>query len=374
MAKDIHIIIGTKAQFIKMAPVMKGLESRGVPYNFINLGQHAETVSKLLRQFQIQDPRFKIKDSETKDVSSIFGIVKWLAGHLIAIAFRPRYLREEIFKGQGGVALIHGDTLSTLVGLLMAKRSRLKVAHIESGLRSWNYFNPFPEELIRVICMRSSDYLFAPSDEAVENLNKMGVKGKVFNTGGNTGMDAVKIVQNSEFGVNHPQSPLNLRGEAKGGYVLVSVHRFENLYSRKRFRFILDTVEEVSKRFNVAFVMHGPTEKRLNKSGVRSQESGVVNYLPLQDYPAFLSLTKGSEFVITDGGSVQEECFYLGKPCLIMRKRTERVDGVGRNAMLAAFNSDITKEFVEDYKKYERPELYPEIRPSDILIEEVLRL
>ena len=68
VAKDIHVIIGTKAQLIKMAPVMKGLESNGVPYNFINLGQHAETVSKLLRQFQIQDPRFKIQEASPVSV------------------------------------------------------------------------------------------------------------------------------------------------------------------------------------------------------------------------------------------------------------------------------------------------------------------
>lgn len=382
VAKDIHIIIGTKAQFIKMAPVMKGLESRGVTYNFINLGQHGETVERLRKQFRVRSS--EVQSSEA-DIISLPGMLKWAADLLFVIVFKKKYLKDKIFKGQGGVALIHGDTLSTLIGLFMAKRAGLKVAHVESGLRSWNYFHPFPEELIRVICMRFSDFLFAPSDEAVENLKKMSVKGKIFNTGGNTGMDAVKIVQSSEFGVNPPQSTLNLRGEVKGGYVIVSIHRFENLYSRKRFRFILDTVDEVSKRFNVVFVMHGPTEKKLSSEfGVRSSEfinsklktlnSKRVVYLPLQDYPTFLRLVKDAEFVITDGGSVQEECYYLGKPCLIMRKRTERNDGIGENAVLAAFNSDITREFVEDYKKYERPELYTGIRPSDILIEEVLRL
>lgn len=372
VAKDIHIIIGTKAQLIKMAPVMKGLESRGVPYNYVSLGQHAETVSKLLGQFQIQGPRLMVQDSGTKDVSSIFGIVKWIAGHLMTIVFRPRYLREAIFKGQDGIALIHGDTLSTLIGLLMAKRAGLKVAHVESGLRSWNYFHPFPEEIIRVICMKFSDYLFAPSDEAVGNLSNMKVGGKVFNTHGNTGMDAVKMTfQGSDVGAygHTPSKP----------YVLVSIHRFENLYSRKRFQFILNTVDDVSKKNNVVFVMHGPTEKKLKSKGrwgegEKGRTDSQICYISLQGYPAFLNLIKDAEFIITDGGSVQEECSYFGKPCLIMRKRTERVDGVGRNAMLGSFDKTVIDAFIRDYDKYKKPALIPEKSPSAMLVDEIMKL
>lgn len=363
----IHIIIGTKAQFIKMAPVMKEFESRGVSCNFINLGQHAETVSKLLWQFHIQDPRVKIQDSGRKDISSIFGIIKWLAGHFATIVFRPRYLRTTVFKGQDGIALIHGDTLSTLIGLLMAKRAGLKVAHVESGLRSWNSLHPFPEELIRVFCMRVSDYLFAPSGEAVENLKKMKVRGTVFNTHWNTGIDATRAaVRGQGSGVSKAQHP----------YVLVSIHRFENLYSKKRFRFILDTVDEVSKKFNVVFVMHGPTERKLTKAVVSGQWSLVRNitYLPLQNYTEFLGLIKDAEFIITDGGSIQEECCYLGKPCLIMRKRTERGDGVGRNAMLASFDKTIIYAFIRDYEKYKKKETIPEMSPSIMLVDEIVKL
>lgn len=358
----IHIIIGTKAQFIKMVPVMKGLESRGIPYNFINLGQHAATVKSLAEQFQILG--FKSQVGDDKNIISLPGMLKWLLGLLIIIILRKKHLNKNIFKEQPGVALIHGDTLSTLIGLLMAKRVGVMVAHVESGLRSWNYFNPFPEELIRVFCMKHSDYLFAPTDEAMENLGKMGVKGKVFHTHGNTGVDAVRSVVN-----NSHQSP----GTDHQPYILVSIHRFENLYSRKRFKFILDTINDVSKKFNVIFVMHGPTERKLRKSGVMSQESGGVTYLPLQDYTTFLHLLKDAEFVITDGGSVQEECYYLGKPCLIMRKRTERQDGIGENAVLSEFDKGVTTRFLNEYNR-NLSQRRIDIKPSELLINEILNL
>jgi UDP-N-acetylglucosamine 2-epimerase (non-hydrolysing) len=383
----VHIIIGTKAQFIKMAPVMKGLESRDISYNFINLGQHGATVESLSKQFGVRSSEFGAVGAIhelplQRDIVSIPGLLKWLASYLITIAFREQHLKDIVFKNRGGIALIHGDTLSTFLGLLMAKRAGLKVAHIESGLRSWNYLHPFPEELIRVICMRYSDYLFAPSFEAEKNLKKMKVKGKVFNTGGNTGMDAVREVvsgQRSAVSNNH-KAPAT----SHQPYVLVSIHRFENLYSKKRFKFILETVDEVSKRFNVMLVMHGPTEKKLSSefgvqspefknSKLKTQNSKRIVYLPLQDYPTFLHLIRDAEFVITDGGSVQEECYYLGKPCLIMRKRTERAEGIGENAVLSGFNEGAIGEFTAHYRKYEMSQKGAEMSPSVLLIDQIMK-
>jgi len=373
----IHIIIGTKAQFIKMAPVIKGLESRNISYNLINLKQHATTVKKVAKRFGIQG--FDSSAGSERDLSSIFALFKWFLSLLTTIVLKPASLKRKIFKGDSGLVLIHGDTLSALVGLLMAKRGGLKVAHLESGLRSWNNLHPFPEELIRVVCMRFSDYLFAPSDEDVDNLNKMNVKGQIFNTMGNTGADAVRMVLRGEdSGVKREKVP---QTESKP-YVLVSIHRFENLYSWKRFRFILHTVDRISRDNNVVFVMHGPTERKLKRSGISIQTTfhtsrftpHEITYLPLQDYPEFLKLISESEFVLTDGGSVQEECSYLGKPCLIMRERTERADGIGENAMLGRFDKEVIDSFVSDYKKFDREALKAEKSPSDLVISEIVKL
>ena len=375
VTKSIHIIIGTKAQFIKMVPVMKGFESRGITYNYINLGQHGATVEKLLKQSGVRSS--ELGGCAKRDVTSLFGVLIWLIGHLVTIIFRGKYLKKQVFKGRKGVALIHGDTASSLIGLLMAKRAGLKIAHVESGLRSWSYFHPFPEELIRVVCMRWADYLFAPSDGAIDNLHKMKVRGEVFHTGGNTGIDAARLIGETAIG----SEDLKARGKP---YVLFSVHRFENLYSRKRFGFITDIVDEISKRFNVIFVMHGPTERKLNKlkTGIslknqaRQDQIPVgtrITYLPLQDYPEFLKMIHDAEFVITDGGSVQEECYYFGKPCLIMRKRTERTDGIGRNAVLGKFDIEVINNFFNSYKEFQREQWQSKESPSEKLTVEILK-
>lgn len=370
----IHIIIGTKAQFIKMIPVIKGLESRSISYNLIHLGQHAHTVKRLVKQFNVRQPDFELQSN--KDVVTILGMIRWLCRLTLIIAFRKNYLKNVIFGGEEGIVLIHGDTLSTLIGLMMAKRGGLKVAHVESGLRSWSYFHPFPEELLRIVCMKFSDYLFAPSDEAVSNIGRMKVKGALFNTCGNTGMETAALAG--------PVADMHDLGR----YVLVSIHRFENLFSRERFEFILNVVEEVSKKYKVLFVMHGPTEKKIKrlKRGildiVESDDSlfskpdklSSVTYLPLQDYSTFMELIKNAEFIVTDGGSIQEECSYLGKPCLIMRKRIERTDGIGENALLCSFDMNLVDQFIGDYGTFRREAVSLKVGPSERLIEEILKI
>lgn len=359
MADKIHIIIGTKAQFIKVTPIIKVLEERKISYNLINLGQHAATISKLTHIFNIHTIDIKHSCNELRDISTIATMSRWAIGLFLLILFRRRYLKETVFKKNRGPVLVHGDTLSTLMGLLMAKRAGMKIVHIESGLRSWSYFNPFPEELIRIICMKYSDYLFAPSEEAVENLNQTHVKGKVFHTEGNTGIDAVKVV----LGYKRSRQAAEITGGKP--YVLVSIHRFENLYLKRRFRFIMERLEDISSHFKVIFVMHGPTEKKLN----RYRKGKAVSYLPLQDYPTFVRLISDAEFVVTDGGSVQEECAYMGKPCLIMRKRTERRDGLGKNAVLSAYNEEIIRNFLYDYKKYRIKNKIKDLSPSGIVVD-----
>ena len=251
----------------------------------------------------------------------------------------------------------------------MAKRAGLKVAHIESGLRSFNIFHPFPEEIIRIICMRLSAYLFAPSDGAVENIKKMRVRGEDFNTGGNTGIDALNLAP--ESGALKGTGMENLA--LSKPYVLVSIHRFENLYSKRRLRFILDTVERISAEFQVLFVMHGPTEKRLKKFRRKwGKSNSSIRFLPLQDFFTFSGLIKGAEFVVTDGGSVQEECSYLGKPCLIMRKRTEREDGLGANAVMSMFDIAVCIEFIENYERYKRGSIATKESPSMLIVDKIL--
>ena len=160
----IHAFIGTKAQFIKTAPVLKELQRRGIEYNLIDSGQHAQTNRKLREFFDIPVPNIILR-SGTGDITKLSQAAIWALRIIFLGIFRRRKVWSEIFRSQNGICIIHGDTLTTLLSLFLARRVGIKVAHIEAGLRSFNYLNPFPEELIRIIVMKFSDLLLAPSPD-----------------------------------------------------------------------------------------------------------------------------------------------------------------------------------------------------------------
>ena len=156
----IHFFIGTKAQFIKMAPVMVELEKRGVAFRYIDSGQHAELTRSLRKVFGLREPDVNLY-GRNKDVVSLTSAVGWMFKLGWAWLARRKWLREHVFAG-GGICLIHGDTLSTLFGMRMAKAVDLEIGHVEAGLRSFCIWHPFPEELIRIHCMKRCDILLRP--------------------------------------------------------------------------------------------------------------------------------------------------------------------------------------------------------------------
>jgi len=286
----IHVFIGTKAQFIKTVPVIQELQKRDIEFNFIDTGQHASITKKIRKLFNIKNPDVFLRDNET-DITKVSVAIIWFAKLFLLSLFKKKKIFNDIFQGKTGICIIHGDTLSTLLSLFLAKWVGIKVAHIEAGLRSFNYINPFPEEITRIISMKFSDLLFAPSDIAYRNLYKMRVKGKIFNTKSNTVYDAIQIASSNKRRKDLPQKP----------YVVLTAHRFENIYSKARMHFIFETVQKVKKNFNVIFVLHSPTEKRLERYDLLEQFRQICSIMPMQEYFDFLHLLKESEFVMTDG-------------------------------------------------------------------------
>ena len=214
----IHVFIGTKAQFIKMAPVMQELERRRIAYNFIDAGQHGGLTSDLIQQFELRAPDVLLR-SERANIVGLGEAVAWAAKNIARAAFRSRQAFKELFRSEGGICLIHGDTLTTLLSLFYARRCGIKVAHIEAGLRSHDLFNPFPEEIIRLVAMRYSDLLFAPSDWAAENLRQMGCAWKAVKVGGNTVADAVRYARENINGKKQQNKPRNRCVLRKNRYI-----------------------------------------------------------------------------------------------------------------------------------------------------------
>ena len=350
----IHVFLGTKAQYIKTAPLLRLLDERDVPYRLIDSGQHASLSEGLRVELEVRAPDHRL--AEGVDITRIPQALVW-AAKLAVRLLSARRLRAEVFGGHGGVCVVHGDTPSTLLSTLMAKRAGLAVAHLEAGLRSKHLLHPFPEEMIRVVVMRLSDLLFAPDREAVDNLRAMKVRGEVVLLPGNTVVEAL----HRELGLRADTPPGGAMTEARSAGmgraagtsspapVVVTMHRVENLNRRERVEQLVALVERLAAEQPVRFVQHGPTIDTLRKRGLdRRLAAAGVELAGLASHGEFVAMLADAPFVITDGGSIQEECALLGTPTLLWRAHTERPDGVGANVVISAYDAEVVAGFLAD--------------------------
>ena len=341
----IHFIIGTKAQFIKMAPLMYVLEESNTPYHVLDLGQHAALTETILHDFGVHPHIVRIS-AASNNVESYRQAASWFAacGRLLLLQ-RPKLL-ERYFDNANGVVLIHGDTLSTLLGLYLGHRARLRVALVEAGLSSRSLANPFPEELIRRHVESRAELLFAPDEHSRARLQSRRVRGTVYNTLYNTGRDALAlIIQKYQLMSPTPDA---------GNYSVLTLHRLETLSRRRRLERVIRYVMQLSETTGpIRFFLHGPTQRALARSGLLKllENHPAFTLAPLKAYPDFIRQIVHCRFLLTDGGSIQEEASYLQKPCLILRQRTERRHGLQSNARLTSFNPASDSEFL---KKCER--------------------
>lgn len=342
---------------------MQALDRQNIAYNFIDAGQHAGITGELIQQFGLRQPDIRLRQEQTSITTLIQAII-WTLKSMLQLIFKRRQILETVFRGHKGICLIHGDTLTTLLSLFYAKRCGLKVAHVEAGLRSYHLLNPFPEEIIRLMAMRFSDVLFAPSDWAMDNLGRMGYSNKVVDAEGNTGLDAVRFALQTSKGQYRPQQP----------YVVVTTHRVETIYSRSRLGMVVALVEQIAQDYQVLFVLHEPTERQLHRFDLYNRITALeaIKMLPLQSYLTFVDLLAGADFIMTDGGSIQEESYFLNVPCLIIRSKTERTEGLNENAYLAEFDQVQIDRFFQLLPTLRRGEISETLSPSSIIVENIL--
>lgn len=341
----IHFAIGTRAQLFKMAPIMLECNKQNLAWRWIYTAQHKETIEETLRTFGLPEPAYTVVrwDTEAKTMGKIW---KWFGSMLLALPKSKKILGG--YTGKNSVILTHGDTLTTWLAALMGKLTRTKVMHVESGLRSFNIFKPFPEEINRLITFRLSDYYACPGDWALGNLKKY--RGEKINTGENTQIDTIN------FGIaNADKANLKL---PKGKYVVASIHRYENIFKEDRFNTIVDRMQKISKTMPIYMVQHPATFEQLQqlpKIKRRLTSAKNIHLLPRLEYLPFIKLIKNSEFVITDGGGNQEELYHLGKPTLLFRDETERQEGLGTTAVISKLDPKVIDNFVKKYKTHEYP-------------------
>lgn len=319
-----------------------------MPYRLIDSGQHSALSEDLRLELGIREPA--VRFGSGRDITTVPQALRWSA-ILAQRGLRPARLRREVFGPDARICVVHGDTPSTLLSTLLARRAGLRVAHLEAGLRSRSMLHPFPEELIRVAVMRASSLLFAPDDEAVANLEVMQLKGSIIPTPGNTSVDALRA--------SLPELP-----EPGSGPAVVTIHRVENLHRRSTVQGFLALVLRIASERKVTFVVHGPTEDVLRRSG-RTEDltAAGVELVPLLPHREFTRMLAAAPLVVTDGGSVQEECALLGVPTLLWRHRTERSDGLGENVVLTHYDREAVEPFLADPERYRRPPAWHD-RPS----------
>jgi len=326
--------IGTRAQLIKMAPVVLEIERRGMPLTLIMTGQHRETMQQLMIDFGMATAPVYLY--EGREITGIVQMAGWFVSCCTrALRFPARFMPHP--RGHANVVLVHGDTFSTLLGAVVGRLLGVDVAHVEAGLRSYHVFHPFPEELTRLIVFRLSRLSFCPGDWAFGNMK--GYTTQAINTNGNTLRDALEAML-----AFAPRQDAPFAGD----YGIVSIHRFENIFNAAKLREIVALIDIAAARFPLAFVLHPATRKKLAEFGLMEilERHPSIKLLPRMGYADFVQLMRAARFVITDGGGNQEELSYLGIPTLLMRKATERKEGLGTTATLCNYDRPTLEAFL----------------------------
>ena len=301
-------VIGARPNFVKMAPVVAALERRQTFRQVIvHTGQHYDS--------RMSDE--VLADLEFPEVDVFLGVGS--GTHGVQTAKVLSAFEKVLIDTEPDVVLVAGDVNSTLACALAASKMGIAIAHLEAGLRSFDW--SMPEEVNRVLTDRLSDVLLAHSPEAVENLEAEGIcPGRVYNVG-NTMIDSLRRCEKQA----RELSVWETVGMEERAYVLVTLHRPSNVDEPVRLNGIVDGLVELAGHAPVVFPIHPRTRARLAENGglARLEDSGVACIEPV-GYLDFLSLQAGAGAIVTDSGGVQEEASALGVTCFTFRPNTER--------------------------------------------------
>ncbi len=357
----LYFFIGTTAELIKLLPVIRESRKRDVPFRIIASGQNRITEEHILLEMAgITKIDFILYDREIKKTAL------HLLGWFLRSIFRGiGKLRGEFknAKKEKSSMIIHGDTVSTVLGAIIARYYGLKIAHVEAGLRSFRLSQPFPEEICRMIVSRFTHIHFCPNEWSVQNLKYR--KGDKINTQQNTAFESLLLALEQPV-----KSSLLEKLENKPYYVCV-FHRQENMHNQKLISFLVhDIILPTSAKVKCLFVTHAITKQMLKNNGYMEKLTRHPNVSMTERiaYLEFMHILKNCEYIITDGGSTQEEAYYLGKPCILLRHVTERIEGVGKNAVLGNNNFSTILNFVHHYQKYRTVPISPNVQPSNLIL------
>tara|TARA_B100000963_G_scaffold225277_1_gene196467 strand:- start:15034 stop:16167 length:1134 start_codon:yes stop_codon:yes gene_type:complete len=315
--QKIMFIFGTRPEAIKVAPLIKEFQKNLENFDVctISTGQHKEMLDQVVHFFKIKidyDLRLMTENQSLNQLS---------AKILIS-------LKDILDKENPEYIFVHGDTTTTAFASIAAFYNQIKICHIEAGLRTFNKYSPFPEEINRTLTGKLADIHFAPTEKAKQNLIIEGVDNNSIEVTGNTVIDA--LLNGVEISKTYNDKQIdflnNIILENKK-IILVTGHRRENFGAG--FQNICDALTEISDNKDIQIIY--PVHLNPNVKNVVHKMLGHISNIHLIEplnYPAFTWLMNKSYIILTDSGGVQEEAPSLGVPVLVMRNNTERPEGV----------------------------------------------
>ncbi len=366
--KTIYFYIGTTAELIKIAYVLKELKKRKIDFRIITSGQDYVNFKSLEPFIGKQKAYNALKLKTIRFPLNIyFRFITWSIKTFVNnfLYFKNEF--NEIDKDKS-LFIVLGDTVSTFLGAVSAKIYGLKLVHIESGYRSFNFFEPFPEELSRYLVSKLSDIHFCPNDWCLNNIKN--IKGIKVSTGQNTVyeicMNALKMKSDNYY----------LNKVSKSKFFLLILHRQEHMIFKKELtkKYINLLLSKCSPNLKCVFVLHPVTETFLRSENMLEEikKNRNIITIPKIPYSEFMKILLKSEFIATDGGGNQQEAYYLGKPCILLRKYTEQIEGLYSNAVLAKDDPNIVKDFLANYKKKITKKVTVKSLPSKIIVDTIL--
>lgn len=339
--KKVLSVFGTRPEAIKMAPVVKELESRdGIESVVCVTAQHRDMLDQVLEVFEIT-PDYDLNIMKPGQTLT----------HITAEVLRG--IETIIVKEKPDLVLVHGDTTTSMAAALAAFYQQVKVGHVEAGLRTYDKYSPFPEEMNRQIIDCIADYLFAPTDLSRANLEKGLNKGQEIFVTGNTAIDALKATVKEDY------EDINLEWAKDSRLILVTAHRRENL--GEPMRRIFKAIRRLTEDFDDVKVIY-PVHLNPKVQTVAREvlgDSDKVRLIEPLDVLDFHNFMERAYIIMSDSGGIQEEAPSLGKPVLVLRDTTERPEGIDAGTLrLVGTDEEVVyteaKKLLEDKVEYDK--------------------
>lgn len=315
MKKKVMLVFGTRPEAIKMCPLVNELQTRKSIETIVCVtGQHRQMLDQVLAAFSVV-PDYDL--SIMKDKQTLFDVTTNILQRIKAV----------LEKENPDVVLVHGDTSTTFVTALACFYLQIPVGHVEAGLRTYNIYSPYPEEFNRQAVGIISQFNFAPTELAKENLLREGKKAETIYVTGNTAIDALKTTVREDY--THPE----LEWASDSKLILITAHRRENLGEPMKNMFhAIRRVMDEHPDVKAIYPIHMNPVVRETANAILGDDERIHIIDPL-DVLDFHNFQARSHLILTDSGGIQEEAPSLGKPVLVMRDTTERPEGIAAGTL-----------------------------------------